>query len=135
MRFRYSRAANRARVVEITDTSPEWYHEELAKADAYRPARLYRRCCRFCECSSFPIGAARHCSAACILGSKQRNEAERRRRIREHNASMGGRFAIVCDHCREEFRSQRSNAVYCSTRCRVAAHRGHKRLTAGATGR
>jgi hypothetical protein len=29
----------------------------------------------------------------------------------------------TCDHCGTEFQAKRSNARYCSTRCRVAAHR------------
>ena len=32
-----------------------------------------------------------------------------------------------CGHCAQEFRPKRFDALYCSTRCRVAAHRAKRR--------
>lgn len=34
---------------------------------------------------------------------------------------------VICDHCGNHFHAGRSDARYCSGRCRVAAHRTHHR--------
>ena len=44
------------------------------------------------------------------------------RKRRERSAAAGDR-SLPCDHCGATFTPERSTARYCSTRCRVAAHR------------
>lgn len=38
-------------------------------------------------------------------------------------------YRPACAHCGELFRARRHGAAFCSTRCRVAAHRAEKRAT------
>lgn len=46
---------------------------------------------------------------------------ERAARHRDRNRSQPA--AVPCSHCGESFTPKRSTAAFCSTRCRVAAHR------------
>jgi hypothetical protein len=54
-----------------------------------------------------------YCSVTC------RTEAKRLRRV----AARVPKKPIRCAECSERFMPQRSTARFCSTRCRVAAHR------------
>jgi hypothetical protein len=60
-----------------------------------------------------------HCSD-CLPEYLRRQKNTRQQRYRDRHRVE--RLA-VCQHCSQQFPIQRSTAVYCSTRCRVEAHR------------
>jgi hypothetical protein len=57
------------------------------------------------------------CSPEC------RREAERRRSAARREQVWVPPSPVVCERCGEKFEARRSDARFCSTRCRVAAHR------------
>jgi hypothetical protein len=120
-------------MTEQTDLQKAWKALELAfKAMSGSPTCL-RRCagcgvkvrlsiyapCRYCrEC------AARRKAEANRRAQRRRRYWEKRVR---HKAAGLVEGTLACAHCGKRFRPQRSSARYCSTRCRVAAHRHKKR--------
>ena len=62
-----------------------------------------------------------HCSAECTLKTQYQRMSEEKARLRKERP---------CPHCGETFKPKRSDARYCSTRCRVAAFRAAKGASA-----
>ena len=52
---------------------------------------------------------------------------------RKQRAAVAPDPSTVCEHCGESFIRKRSTARYCSTRCRVAAHRAQAVPSVGAS--
>ena len=63
-----------------------------------------------------------YCSEACRHATAM--ERQRRRRAAAHVEPAGQ----PCAHCAEPFIPARSDALYCSGACRVAAHRAKRNL-------
>jgi hypothetical protein len=73
-----------------------------------------------------------HAAEANRKNQRRRRQREKRQRRQEAGIEMSKGFfkvelPIPCAHCGEPFLPARSTGRYCSTRCRVAAHRGAKR--------
>jgi hypothetical protein len=61
-----------------------------------------------------------------VYQRKRRRKETLQRKEAAGHIRVSGFFALVtgtCTHCGESFHPKRSSARYCSTRCRVAAHR------------
>ena len=69
---------------------------------------------------SYPPKRAARCNE-CRAVHEAKLKAERGRRYRAKRATP--KPAVTCPHCGEAFTPQRSTAVYCSGKCRVAASR------------
>jgi hypothetical protein len=67
--------------------------------------------------------AAKYCCKEC---ARQADLERRRNAYRPQRPSDEYHDAHVCNHCDEEFLPGRWGALYCSTRCRVAAHRARQ---------
>ena len=70
------------------------------------------------------------------LAWQEESAARRRKRnakwMQQHRAANISKPALTpCAHCGEHFQPQRSTARFCSTRCRVAAHRHPRRSEPG----
>jgi hypothetical protein len=91
---------------------PAGRSEAAAQRREYRDsfARIYR--CWRCDAEYVVHGTQLFCSRECAR--EVRNE-----RRRAANALL----SRACGHCGETFRPARVDARFCSTRCRVAAHR------------
>jgi ribosomal protein L37AE/L43A len=61
-----------------------------------------------------------HAAVQAAAGRRELHNA-RRRHARALDAL--NRAEVVCPSCRRPFTPKRSDAIYCSTACRVAAHR------------
>ncbi len=96
---------------------------------AIPPQRFYRwgsyhsyRRCRHCR-DVFPVqgGPEVYCSGQCTQQARAAVQAEKNSKRRE--ARSLARAGRLCAQCADAFEPARSDARYCSTRCRVAAHR------------
>jgi hypothetical protein len=109
-------------------------------AEMRRFLRSVDRACADCGVEYFMDRCARYCDECAERRRAEANrEAQRRRRQRETRqrrlaAGVWKRTehflvgaAVACANCGETFPPERTTARYCSTRCRVAAHRAKKR--------
>jgi hypothetical protein len=100
---------------------------------------LQERVCPVCGRDKLMRPAAQLCCACYEARQAEANRAnQRKRRQRErrkrHLAAgllkVTGSFTLkvsaTCAHCGTSFEPKRCSARYCSTKCRVAAHRGKK---------
>jgi hypothetical protein len=87
------------------------------------PLRPASRMCRDCY-------ARRQAEANRAYQRKRRRRERCRRRLAAGLVKVAGASLVEmqtgCAHCGTPFRPQRTTGRYCSTRCRVAAHRGKK---------
>jgi hypothetical protein len=83
-------------------------------------------CARYCEeCAAWRRGLANR------MQQQRRRRREKRQRQIAAGLLKGTSFfsilvSIPCAHCGDPFKPQRTTGRYCSTRCRVAAHRARK---------
>ena len=95
-------------------------------------ARTYRRVscskCRraFYRCGSRDPGSSKYCSDGC---AKKAAEPQRKRTIarqvaRRAETRAKARANRKCQSCGEPMEAARATKLFCSTRCRVAGHRG-----------
>jgi hypothetical protein len=105
-----------------------------------RERSMHRRTCTRCGASYLGRRRWRHCPACArahtALLSRARQQRRRAREKRERHIAAGlargdGRYIYeevgrCCDHCGAHFMPKRTTARYCSTRCRVAAHRARQ---------
>jgi hypothetical protein len=71
-------------------------------------------------------GSRRHfCSPGCVDAFAERRRREQNERRRQRRA-QAPRDPVACVRCGDRFVPVRSTAEYCSTRCRVAAHRARR---------
>jgi hypothetical protein len=111
--------------------------EEHIRAMApFLPPAEVERPCVGCGIDTWMKPQARYCEECEAANRAKANRAnQRRRRRRETNRRQrqaghlksAGFFSMLvhvpCAHCGEPFKPERTTARYCSTRCRVAAHR------------
>ena len=71
-----------------------------------------------------PFGFANYCSDAC-------KKLVCRDRYFSHTKAKN--LTVDCEHCGEPFVQKRSDSRFCSSRCRVAAHRASKCAAVTAT--
>lgn len=64
-----------------------------------------------------------------LIAQAREREVEQRKYRQRLEALQSGEVLPECEHCGSDFVG-RSDARYCSTRCRVAAHRAKDKLTA-----
>lgn len=83
-----------------------------ARPDGRPPAWL--RTCPECDGHFLCEGFLRYDTDECERDARLRRQRERRRVVHEDRD---------CDQCGESFTPTRSDARFCKTRCRVAAHR------------
>jgi hypothetical protein len=108
-------------------TAAEWEKQAFALMGVSQPVRatprmLYRtrmrQYCRICSAEFFARLPTRYCSRRCLRARWKWRWKWRRRpsraRVKEDQR---------CRHCGLPFTPGRSDARYCSVRCRVAAHR------------
>ena len=79
------------------------------------PLWIHRRYSRLHFC-------CQECAGAFEDTRRERHNARRRQKRAE-----AAREPLACENCGEPFTPRRSDARYCSTRCRVAAHRAISR--------
>jgi hypothetical protein len=83
----------------------------------WHSARWPQQQCRVCRQEFFGAINTRYCSRACY---RQRPKAPRPSRAK-------WRDFVACPVCQETFQPTRNDALFCSVRCRVAAHRARQR--------
>lgn len=66
-----------------------------------------------------------HCQG-CLRALKRESNLKAAREYRIRNGLVKVTDCMNCAHCGEAFKPQRSTARFCSTRCRVAAHRAQR---------
>jgi hypothetical protein len=74
----------------------------------------------------WPVSASGHPCTTCSGTCRRAFAAAKMRDWRARHPSEPTVHPNICDQCQKEFTSRRSDARYCSTRCRVAAHRTAK---------
>jgi hypothetical protein len=81
--------------------------------------------CQHCGREFYRLsGSGRYCSDVCTKASRAvRNEAMAKSRSEARAAARADRH---CARCNEPIIAQRSTSIFCSVRCRVAAHRERK---------
>jgi hypothetical protein len=84
---------------------------------------LTKHDCPLCGATVAGLIAGRTCAACNIERTLERNRANARS-WRQRKGLIKRPDEQQCPHCLETFTPKRSTAQFCSTRCRVAAHRG-----------
>jgi hypothetical protein len=95
--------------------------------DCPRPYRYGLLQCHRCGREFYRVGrvVVRYCSDSCAeAAAKQRKAAANAARVKaQSQARAAARADRRCGYCGEPLSALRSTQRYCSTRCRVAAHR------------
>lgn len=84
--------------------------------------------CRRCKAPFIALPRTRLCSDGCRALAKHdaamRSKAKRAGRAVDERLSGSGSQRFVCAQCGKRSTAFRSTKLFCSTKCRVAAHRG-----------
>ncbi|PBC57039.1 hypothetical protein CJ177_15815 [Rhodococcus sp. ACPA1] len=128
-------------MMEVTHTVPAFectYCDALTELADGHVESSGRLCCRDCHYSS-SFGGWRdgthlwcpRCRTAKPQGAFDHRPFVHYPVCRDCETAAAARAArrpptVACAHCSGEFTPARSDARYCSTRCRVAAHRAHR---------
>jgi hypothetical protein len=95
------------------------------------PSYYWPRDCRRCGAAYMPMNRQRpagFCSTNCQKAHQNELKRARQKDYRPSRAVVHAYQPIDCAHCTFNFLPKRSDAVYCSTNCRVQAHNRRKKL-------
>jgi endogenous inhibitor of DNA gyrase (YacG/DUF329 family) len=99
----------------------------LRHADCPMPYSYHARTCPHCGRKFFGIyrSTDRYCSDRCVetVHSQARAMRSQRQSQATSQARAAARAALTCETCGEPIEAQRATMRFCSTKCRVAAHR------------
>lgn len=110
-----------ARQRNVTHENPDFLADVKAAVGLASVTWPCERCCGI-EPKLYCDNCRAVWDEVCRVGRQRRNERRRERRARRRQEKPPNR----CEHCGEPFVSTRSDARYCSTAHRVAAHRARK---------